>query len=200
MIPTHKKQHPTIQYTLMSIPHHSTNTSALATLLTSGMTQSQAAATLGITPSAVSQLMSSESPELDAARKRSSALDAEYDEIEGALLKQLKRTIPLLLRPGEISNVLTRINAAKRRGVAADTPSGPTQVIQLNLPTRIQNKFVVNSTNQVVTAGDQDLVTIQSAAVQKLLESHNNAAPQIPLVEQEDEFGFTYPVSTANQG
>ena len=200
MIPTHKKQHPTIQYIPMSIPHHSTNTSALATLLTSGMTQSQAAAALGITPSAVSQLMSSESPELDAARKRSSALDAEYDEIEGALLKQLKRTIPLLLRPGEISNVLTRINAAKRRGVAADTPSGPTQVIQLNLPTRIQNKFVVNSTNQVVTAGDQDLVTIQSAAVQKLLESHNNAAPQIPLVEQEDEFGFTYPVSTANQG
>ena len=184
----------------MSIPHHSTHASALATLLTSGMTQSQAAATLGITPSAVSQLMSSESPELDAARKRSSALDAEYDEIEGALLKQLKRTIPLLLRPGEISNVLTRINAAKRRGVAADTPSGPTQVIQLNLPTRIQNKFVVNCTNQVVTAGDQDLVTIQSAAVQKLLESHNNAAPQIPLVEQEDEFGFTYPVSTANQG
>ena len=184
----------------MSIPHHSTNASALATLLTSGMTQSQAAAALGITPSAVSQLMSSESPELDAARKRSSALDAEYDEIEGALLKQLKRTIPLLLRPGEISNVLTRINAAKRRGVAADTPSGPTQVIQLNLPTRIQNKFVVNCTNQVVTAGDQDLVTIQSAAVQKLLESHNNAAPQIPLVEQEDEFGFTYPVSTTNQG
>ena len=200
MIPTHKKQHPTIQYIPMSIPHHSTHASALATLLTSGMTQSQAAATLGITPSAVSQLMSSESPELDAARKRSSALDAEYDEIEGALLKQLKRTIPLLLRPGEISNVLTRINAAKRRGVAADTPSGPTQIIQLNLPTRIQNKFVVNSTNQVVTAGDQDLVTIQSAAVQKLLESHNNAAPQIPLVEQEDEFGFTYPVSTTNQG
>ena len=185
----------------MSIPHHSTNASALATLLTSGMTQSQAAAALGITPSAVSQLMSSESPELEAARKRSSALDAEYDEIEGALLKQLKRTIPLLLRPGEISNVLTRINAAKRRGVAADAQSnGPTQIIQLNLPTRIQNKFVVNSTNQVVTAGDQDLVTIQSAAVQKLLESQNNAAPQIPLVEQEDEFGFTYPVSTANQG
>lgn len=159
------------------------------------MNQSQAAATLGITPSAVTQLIK-EDPELQAARARSSALDLEYDEIEAALLKQLKRTIPLLLRPGEISTVLTRVNAAKRRGVAADVPSAPAQVIQLNLPTTIQNKFVVNSSNQVVTAGSQDLVTMPSSAVPRLLESRH-ATPATPV---EDEYGFTYETTPTSQG
>ena len=192
---------------IMSIPHHSTHITALAAQLRAGVAPSRAAANIGITPSAVTQLVST-NPELvemkEEQLKRSSQLDSTYDEIEESLLKQLKRTIPLLVRPQEIANVLTRINQAKRRGVAATDNSGPPTVLTLNLPTTIQNKFVVNSHNQVVTAGSQDLVTIPSGAVatlakrnKPLLESPNDSQPTEPTILEEDEYGFTHPRTEA---
>lgn len=192
----------------MSIPHHSTHITALAAQLRAGVAPSRAATNLGITPSAVTQLVAT-NPELvemkEEQLKRSSQLDSQYDEIEESLLKQLKRTIPLLVRPQEIANVLTRINQAKRRGVAATDNSGPPTVLTLNLPTVIKNKFVVNSHNQVVTAGSQDLVTIPSGAVAALAQKRNNLLesnhdsptnPE-PTMFEEDEFGFIHPKPTS---
>ena len=79
----------------------------------------------------------------------------------------------MLLRPAEIARTLQIVNGAKRRGVGAIREQGPTHIIALNLPLAIQNKFTVNSSNQVVSAGTQVLVTMPSAAVPRLLESHN---------------------------
>ena len=174
-----------------TIPHHSTHTTKLLEYAKIGASQSQIAAALGITPSAVSQLMSN--PEIssqlqeirEAQLSRSSALDAKYDEVEDKLLEKLASTIPLLLRPMEIATVLSKVNAAKRRGVAATTQQGPARILQLNLPEAIQAKFVLNQTNQVVSAGSQNLVTIQSANVLKLAEA-NHATPQTDY----DEFGL----------
>lgn len=183
----------------MSIPHHSTHAARLISYLTAGVTPSEAARALGITPGAVTQLMQTPevSSELEKLReeqvKRSTELDHKYDTIEAKLLEQLERTVPLLLRPGEIANVLTRINQAKRRGVAHQATSAPPRVLQLNLPVAIQNRFVVNSSNQVITAGAQDLVTIPSSGVPKLLEANHATPPASPTIEEEDEFGFTYP-------
>lgn len=160
---------------------HSFNTSSLATLLAAGHTRSEAAAALGVTPSAVTQL--AESMEV------SEQIDSQYDEIENMLLKQLKRTVPTLLRPAEIANVLTRVNQAKRRGSLHQDNNTPQTVINLNLPTSIQNKFVLNSSNQVVSAGTQELVTIPSGAVTKLLEAQNESKQQ--QLTQTDEFGFS---------
>ena len=179
------------------IPHHSTHSEKLLSYLASGVTQSQAALALGITPSAVTQLI--EQPEFSARLqelreeqlKRSSAIDEKYDSIEAKLLDQLEKTIPLLMRPGEIANVLTRVNQAKRRGSAVTAPQAPTQIIQLNLPVAIQNRFTLNSQNQVVQAGAQDLVTIPSSALTKLMEIHHET--------KEDEFGFTN-TAAAGQG
>lgn len=182
----------------MSIPHHSTHITQLTALLSAGVSQVDAASRLGITPSAVTQLIET-SPDLQELRRkqleRSSQLDIEYDEIEAKLLQQLKRVLPLVMKPGEIGNLLTRINAARRRGVAASTNEGPTTIVQLNLPTAIQNKFVVNTANQVVAAGSQELVTIPSQAVQTLLKRKELPhAPTIPTptILEEDEFGFTH--------
>lgn len=163
----------------MSIPHHSTNAALALTYLDRGATRSQVAATLGITPSAVTQL----------TQDRSEAIDSKYDEIEDKLLDQLSRTIPLLVRPLEISKVLATVNAAKRRGyVRAENDTTPTRVMNLQLPTIIQNKFIVNKNNQVISAGAQELVTIQSANVPKLAEATHEST-----TTKEDEYGFTYP-------
>ena len=181
----------------MSIPHHSTHASRLVEYISAGVTPSEAARALGITPGAVTQLM--ETPEVsaqltalrEAQLVRSSALDSKYDRIEDKLLDQLERTVPLLMRPGEIANVLARVNSAKRRGVAHTAQTGPAKVLMLNLPPVIQQKFILNSHNQVISAGAQDLVTIQSAGVAKLVEA-TNANPPPAVIEQEDEYGFTH--------
>ena len=170
----------------MSIPHHSTHLSSLTALLSRGASRSEAAASLGITPSAVTQLASTLTPS-DESLERSTAIDAQYDSIESKLLTQLERTIPLLLRPHEIARTLQIVNGAKRRGAGAPERQQPTHVIALNLPTTIQNRFTLNSSNQVVRVGVQDLVTIPSAAVPKLLGKHNE--PSTPSTDAK-ELGF----------
>lgn len=196
-----------------TLPHHSTHASQVISYLKSGVTPIEISRALGITPGAVTQLMATPevATELTRLREeqaiRSSAIDAKYDSIEEKLLNQLEKTIPLLMRPGEIAGVLTRINAAKRRGVAHAVQTGPAQVLQLNIPIALQSKFVVNGLNQVVEAGDQTLVTMQSGNIAGLArtalapplahtitgssDDDTTPAPQ-PIVAQEDEFGFTH--------
>ena len=75
----------------MSIPHHSTNADQLVELLRAGVLQQQAAAALGITASAVTQLIAS--PEVSAQQtnlreeqaKRSTAIDEKYDRLEAVI-------------------------------------------------------------------------------------------------------------------
>ena len=182
----------------MSIPHHSTHTSALAKLLAQGVSKSDAAQLLQITPSAVTQLAPPPSPATARALPKSvdpvegtssdnsHPLDDQYDRIEKKLLDQLERTTPLLMRPMEISRVLQTINAAKRRGGPLTQSNEAPKILQLNLPIAIQTRFVLNANNQVVSAGAQQLVTLQSSNVAKLLEESKNAHQ----IAQEDEFGF----------
>lgn len=189
----------------MSIPHNSTHANQVITYLKNGITPIEISRALGITPGAVTQLMQSPAVSTEIAKMqaeqqaRSSAIDAKYDAIEEKLLTQLEKTVPLLMRPGEIANVLTRINAAKRRGVAHQAPQGPAQVLQLNIPIALQSKFVVNAANQVVQAGEQTLVTMQSSnipglaqaqlsEVQNVITDQTNSA----TIQEEDEFGFTH--------
>lgn len=153
----------------MTIPHHSTTRAALDKLINQGVSRSDAADSLGLTPSAVTQALGSAPASTDT-----NPLDDQYDRIEKKLLDQLERTAPLLMKPGEISRVLQTINSAKRRGGPLKTDNEIPRVLQLHLPVAIQNRFVVNSTNQVVSAGSQDLVTLPSANVAKLLEGSKN--------------------------
>lgn len=190
----------------MSIPHNSTHVNQVITYLKQGVTPIEISRALGITPGAVTQLMthpevSTEMAKIQAEQQaRSSAIDARYDTLEEKLLGQLEKTIPLLMRPMEITKVLSQINAAKRRGVAAQIQTGPAQILQLNIPVALQSKFVVNATNQVVQAGEQTLVTMQSSNIQGL------AASQVGVlndhsthtIEEEDEFGFTHQRQTTS--
>jgi len=180
----------------MSVPHHSTHISQLKTLLQQNVSRVDAATKLGITPSAVTQLLAeapantlavaaSNAPSAGAVSPQTNELDDQYDRIEQKLLNQLEKTIPLLMRPAEIANVMTRVNAAKRRGGPLKQQDGAPRVLQLSLPLAIQAKFVLNQQNQVVAAGAQDLVTLPSSGVTRLLEESKNET------HQEDEFGFT---------
>ena len=175
--------------------------SAIATLLKYNTKRVDIADELGLTPSAVTQAIAAHQlDQQEPLTAKHARLDDQYDTIEGKLLTQLERTLPLLMRPMEISRVLQTVNAAKRRGGPLKQSNAAPTVLALNLPVAIQNRFVLNSLNQVVSAGAQDLVTIPSAAVSRLaatqppqLTSTHEPAKQASIAASQDlatELGF----------
>ena len=181
----------------MSIPHHSTHSAQLLSLFEQGVTPAEISRALGITPGAVTQLMQSEdlAPKISEIREaqlaRSASLDIRYDNIEERLADQLERTIPMLLKPEQILNALEKVNRMKRRGISLTNNAAPAQVVHLHLPATMIAKVTTNISNQVISVGGQQLITMQSQNIAKLAEA--NYAPYNPQIEQEDEFGFTNP-------
>lgn len=163
-----------------------TQVKALA-LLASGVIPEQCATALGITPSAISQMMSNEEFASELATRKFEALrkhnvhDDKLDELEAQIVRQLETQLSLVLEPMKLARLFAIVNAAKRRGSSA--PEQITQkqtVLKLNMPVTLIQKFTINSNNQVVSTGEQDLVTIQSSRMKTLLEQSNGQGQQAP--------------------
>ena len=151
-------------------------------LLGDGIEASTVAASLGISQSRISQLLSDENFAAQVAELRYKNLakhterDNQYDEMENTLIERLKDCLPLMHRPMEIIKAIQVINGAKRRG--SSTPEAITEkqaVIQLVVPVQIINKFQTNLQGQVVTVGEQNLLTIQSGALEGLAKRKQDA-------------------------
>lgn len=156
-------------------------------LLGSGLPPETVAASLGITASRISQLLSDENFAAAVADLRYQALakhnerDSGYDELEDTLLTRLKDCLPLMHRPMEILKAIQVINQAKRRGSSA--PEAITQkqaVINLTLPIQILNQFKSNAQGQVVSVGNQSLITIQSGNLDSLAKGVQNGSADQP--------------------
>lgn len=138
-------------------------------LLGSGVPQEAVASTLGVQPSYISQLLSDSNfaekvTQLKyVALSKHTARDEQYDTIEDSLLSKLDSALPLMLRPTDIVGALKMINGAKRRGLdSKESIVAQQNIVELTMPTMIVQNFTTNINNQVIKAGDQDLVTIQS--------------------------------------
>jgi hypothetical protein len=154
-----------------SVVPTSTEDRALA-LLGSGIAPETVAASLGVSASRISQLLSDESFASRVAELRYESLakhnmrDSSYDSLEDALIEKMQDCIPLMHRPMEILKAISVINAAKRRGQS--TPESIIEkqaIINLTVPVQIINKFQTNLQNQVIKAGDQSLLTMQSGTL-----------------------------------
>lgn len=159
-------------------------------LLGQGIPPEMVASAIGVTVSRISQLVSD--PEFSArvAELRFQNLsahttrDKKYDTLEDELISKLSDLTPFMVRPMEILKAIQIINAAKRRGASApEHVVSQSTVINLVMPTQIIKKFTVNTQNQVIKAGDQELITVQSGNMQKLLQSH--ASKQVIEVQNE---------------
>lgn len=141
-------------------------------LLGAGVAAEAVAATIGVTPSYISQLISDENFAEAVSTLRYESMqkhnvrDNKYDELEDALIDQFNTIRHSIMRPMELVRSLQVINAAKRRG--ASTPehitNKSTQVV-LNMPTQIIQKFSTNINNQVIQVSGQELLTIDSKAL-----------------------------------
>lgn len=165
-------------------------------LLGSGVNPEQVASALGVSASRISQLLANKefadqvaSLRYDNLQKHNSRDDS-YDSLEDTLLEKLQKSLPLMFRPNDILKALQVVNGAKRRGQSVPTQgSGHQTIVSLTLPTMITQQFVTNAVNQVVSAGDQDLVTMQSGNLLAMSEKAAIEAPQPPrtLGKQTDE-------------
>jgi hypothetical protein len=150
-------------------------------LLGQGVGPEMVASAIGVSVSAISQLISDPEFAAAVAEARYTNLikynerDTEYDKLEDTLLSKLKDLIPYMLRPMEILKAIQVINSAKRRGaVVPESIANPSQVVQLVMPVQILQQFTVNSSNQVIKTGEQELITVQSGQMSKLLEKKRN--------------------------
>lgn len=155
-------------------------------LLGSGVAPAMVAASLGVSESLISQLLSNDAFATEVAELRFESLqkhnrrDSDYDKLEDALLEKMQDCVPLMHRPMEILKAISVVNAAKRRGQS--TPESITnkqQVIQLQIPVQVINKFSTNLSGQVTSITDsenvtQQLITIQSGALGTLLKERKN--------------------------
>jgi len=163
----------------MSRSHPTTIEDKALELLGAGVNAEQVAITLGVTASRVSQLLSDTEFSGKVTEIRYGALqkhntrDDSYDRVEDKLLVKLEASIPLMFKPGEVLNALKVINSATRRGAANSQQVVATQtIVNLNLPNVVVQKFATNINNQVIRAGEQELLTIPSNT---LLEQTNDS-------------------------
>ena len=152
----------------------STLESRALSLLGSGVSAEQTAAALGCSPSRISQLLSADDFSSKVRELRFSALsahserDARYDSLEDKLATRLENFLPMLMKPMELVKSLQVVNSLKRRGHSSlDSIQQQQTVVSLQLPSIVVNKFVTNIQNQVIQAGGQELLTIQSSALLK---------------------------------
>jgi hypothetical protein len=141
-------------------------------LLGNGIAPEQVASALGITSARISQLLSEPEFMAEVAELRfnnlqqHNQLDAKYLDIENTLVERLADCLPMMYKPQEILRAIQVINGAKRRGTSAPEHITMTQtVINLNLPNVAIEKFRANGQNQIMSVGNQDLVTIQSSTL-----------------------------------
>lgn len=160
--------------------------SRLLKLLGSGIAPAQAASACGVTESYVSQCMAEEEFKNEVLELRYASLqkynerDTNIDSLEDTLIEKIKDLIPLMTRPMEAIKAFQVINAAKRRGQSApESIVNQQTIVQINMPVSLINKFRVNSTNQVVSVGNQNLVTMQSGTLLKRLEKEGEQNEQL---------------------
>lgn len=162
------------------------------TLLGQGVPPSIVAASIGVSESRISQLVSD--PEFAAAVaelrydaiQKHSTRDAKYDSIEDTLIEKLKDLIPLMMRPREVINAIQVINSAKRRGSSTpDAIIAQQTVINLTLPVQIVEHFRTNSQNHVIQAGSQELLTLQSSTLLNRTQTALKSAVQASPVGEE---------------
>lgn len=159
----------------------SSSESRALTLLGQGINPEMTASAVGLSVSRISQLLSDPEFAAQVSEARYKNLmkhnerDATYDEIEDILAKKFHDLLPFMCKPMEVLKGLREINALKRRGSSApDSITQQQEVITLVMPVQIVNQYRVNATNQVIQAGDQELITIQSGNLNALVAKQNS--------------------------
>lgn len=151
-------------------------------LLGQGLSPGVVASAVGCDASYISQLMTEDDFALEVAKLRcenleeASTRDKKYDSIEDRLLEKLENVLPFMLKPRDILDAISRINAAKRRGANPLTNTDlhqKTTIINLQLPAITLQHFTLNERHEVIEVGKRALVNMPASALMKSLEERS---------------------------
>ena len=163
-------------------------------LLGSGIPAENVAAALGVTAGRISQLLADKDFSEQVASLRYDNLqkhntrDATYDSLEDRLIAKLEKQMPLIMRPMETVKALQAINGAKRRGQSApEQVTNQQNIVALVLPTIIAQRFTTNIVNQVVKAGEQELITMQAGNLLARAEGREKERAALEITEDSED-------------
>jgi len=162
-------------------------------LLGSGIQQESVAAALGVTPSRISQLMADKDFADAVTELRFQALqshnerDNKYDKLEDRLLDSLGNKLPLMMKPAEILKAIQIINGAKRRGQSSpEQVTNQQNIVNILLPEKVAVQFTTNVNNQVIKAGEKELMTMPSSQLLNKVEETQALPPPVVPAPQEE--------------
>lgn len=156
-------------------------------LLGTGLEVGVVASAVGVTPAYISQLMAEEAFAAEVIELRTKSLtaasdrDRKIDGIEDSLITRLSDAIDggQVYKPRDILHSFAVINAARRRGVQAQTGVNLVQnIVQLILPRKVVREFTTTRQGEVIdmtldSGQKQTLVTMPSAELLKRLAKDN---------------------------
>jgi len=147
-------------------------------LLGNGLNNEVVATAVGCDPSYISQLLANEVFAAEVAQLRMQALtannkrDRNIDGIEDRLIEKLAEAVEsnFIYKPKDVLQAFAVLNAAKRRGVAAQESLVINQkIVNLAIPNVIVNNFTIDKKGEVVQVDDQTLVTMPTHQLLKTL-------------------------------
>lgn len=146
-------------------------------LLGQGLSHAVVASAVGCSPGLITQLMSSEIFSNEVALARSTALtaatkrDRSIEKIEDKLINKLDSLIPYITKPMEVVSALAAVNKMERRGTRSEQSHVINQtIVNLQLPTQLQQRFTKNIAGEVIEVEGKTLTTMPAATLLKQLE------------------------------
>lgn len=137
----------------------------ICSLLGSGLSNEIVATAVGCEPSYITQLMAEEEFYNKVIALRTASLtahnrrDETIDSLEDKLLVKAHEIIDngYIYKPRELVSMMAIVNGMKRRGIPSHQSVALNQtVINLNIPSKITQKFVTNSAQEVIEVDTQD--------------------------------------------
>jgi len=161
----------------------STTRSQALQLLAQNVAPSQVASALGVTESAISQLLAQEdfSAELEQVRVAATAEDLKYDERLDAAESDALANIEGKLRFANMQQSLQAfkiLNTARRRKESrvASQQTGGGVVVNITLPTAIVPQYVTNPKNEIIEVEGKTMVSASPTRMEEILVARNGGA------------------------
>jgi transcriptional regulator with XRE-family HTH domain len=156
----------------------SKNESYIISCLEKGFSESQIAAALGVTQSAVSQLIEAKNLKSQLQQHETfDKIDTNLNKIElklsDTLLKMLNQP-GTMLNPMQVGSLLKTVNSARRRstGEGRELP-GSAKLVAIKLPEHVKARIVVSAENQLLEIDGQSLATLPSSELRGLLKNED---------------------------
>lgn len=157
-------------------------------MLSSGIGAAAVASALGLTDSAISQILSEEGIAEAVSEKRAarfhqfSSHDAAIHSAEEKALEKLGRAIDFAVRPGELARIFQILNSAKRVTTDQGLPQqAPSTTVTIHIPEAARVEFTVTQEKQVVEIQGRSMAPLPASNVTQLLQARRLLQTQVPV-------------------